>query len=202
MSGKLYRNEEAHDRVRSASIVKVAIAAHHLKSPRSSAQYSTIRVMITQSDNTAAYTLFDSVGPQVIRDLSRWDTRAIYSPWWGHTLVTAAGQAKYLSALADGKVLPKQGTRMLLGLMRHAEPEQRWGLAEGVQGKGRSSVPVKNGWYAWEDLGTTSINCLALLPFDGDSERLAVAVTTSYASDRGLGYGRTTCRLIGEALAE
>lgn len=198
-TGKLYRNDQAHERVRSASIVKVAIASYYLQPGGPNADYSTLAAMITQSDNASAYALFDGVGEKVIGQLAKWDTRVQYSPWWGHTKVTAAGQAKFLAALADGDVLPARPTRMLLALMRHVDSSQRWGLSEAVPGRGNRGVPVKNGWYAWGDLGTSSINCLALLPLDGQEERIAVAVTTSFPSSLGLGYGRATCRQVGKA---
>lgn len=199
-SGLMRRNKDALTRVRSASIVKVAIAAYYLqpRGPRTSA--ANLRALITRSDDVLAYELYDPFGPEIIADLAKFDTSVQYSRWWGHTGVTARGQARYLAALADGDVLPGKGTRTLLGLLRDVVPDQRWGLAEAVASPASEVVPVKNGWFPWSDLGVSSVNCLALLPFRGDSERLAVAVTTSFDSSRPLAYGERTCAMVGRAL--
>lgn len=200
-TARTWTNEEADTVKRSASIVKVAMAAYMLEKSDievSPALWEKLRLLITESNDVLMYELFNPRSREVIDYLRNYDHRVQYSSVWGWTGVTARGQARFLAALASDSGMERSYSEELIGLKRNVVPAQRWGWSDAFPAEVAEQLPVKNGWFVWNN-GTATINCLALLPYHGQEERLAAAILTSYPARLGLDYGRNTCRQVAAA---
>lgn len=181
--------------IRSASVIKVAIAVMVLGRGRAltSDQRSDLTSMIEESDNDAATRLWSLGGAgsgltALARRLGMPGTRPDPGGSWGFTATTAHDLAVLGDAIAEGRALDPAGTATLLGLMRHVDPDQAWGIADAVQ----DGVPaVKNGWYPDDDPPQWRVHCLGLV---GAPPREVLTVMTAYPESLGQGYGERTCR--------
>lgn len=147
-----------------ASIVKVQIMGALLRQaeltgkPLSPSQRALMTTMIENSDNTAATTLWDSVGgPAAIGrfDRSIGMRQTVPStlrfipgtqlPGWGLTTTSALDQITLMSKFAYPNMVFNDADREYgLSLMRHIEADQAWGITGGVPAG--TTVALKNGW--------------------------------------------------------
>jgi hypothetical protein len=197
----LYASAGANSQVGTASVVKVPIAmalmrlvaAQHRGLTASEA--SLLHLMITQSDNNAATTLWNEVGGStavvgLMRSLGA--TNTVANPGspeaWAFTRSTSHDMATVLAQLAEG-VLGPSATATILNEMHQVIPSQTWGIDAALPGSA-----VKNGWYP--DPGDWRINCLGIIA----GTRYALAIMTQYPSGLGKGYGEITCQQIAADL--
>ncbi len=139
-----------------ASVIKVTILAALLRKAQqqhrrlTTAETKTAWLMITQSDNDAANTLWFDVGlpfMQHFLDLARMrQTKLNFH--WGLTLITAHDELTLLSLISSpNKVLTKTSRIYARYLMAHVTAGQRWGVPAGAP-RG-VLVHVKNGWLPY-----------------------------------------------------
>ncbi|MGO8684306.1 MAG: serine hydrolase [Thermoleophilia bacterium] len=127
-------------RVHTASIVKVDILAtlllqHQAAGTSLSAdERETATEMIENSNNDAATALWDEVGKaagvtKANRVLGLRETTLGEDGYWGLTSTTVSDQLKLLGELLSSSSPLSLASRTYeLGLMRHIEPEQDWGV--------------------------------------------------------------------------
>jgi hypothetical protein len=147
----------------SASVVKVTILATLLWDAKKHDRYLTTtettlaKAMITQSDNTAASTLWKQLGPTKIKGFlaaaGMTQTVPGTGTYWGLTQITVTDEQKLLKLLtAANSVLSDNSRAYVLKLMGLVVASQRWGTPYGAPST--VSVHVKNGWlqratYGW-----------------------------------------------------
>lgn len=176
-TGRVYADGSADHLFRSASVVKTLIAARLILLGKLSGRNRALaRLMITESDNAAASTLYPKAGgdrlvPKLahhygVRKLGR-ATRTTGAMRWGTTKLTARGTAKLYAAIRhDPRVWPWL-SRTMHAYHRHSstgEPNA-WGLVAASP-----HAAVKNGWVL--DGDRAQINSTGFV----DHDRFAVAI--------------------------
>ena len=168
----------------SALLFKVGGPAHLTKTQRHLAW-----LMITESDNDAATTLWDEVG---MRHMQAFLNRAgmrhtILNDAWGLTLLTAHDEMTLLRVLTTpGKVLSAKSRGYVLWLMAHVVSYERWGVSAGAPSD--VTVHLKNGWLPYPTASDWHINSIGA--FTGDHIGYQIVVLTS--GNPGESYGIQT----------
>lgn len=182
-----------------ASVIKVTIISALLlkkggPSKLTSKQRHLARLMITQSDDDAATTLWNDVGgvPGMQVFLTKaglTHTELSYS--WGLTLLTAQDELKLLDLLVNpGKVLSSASREYVLWLMRHVVSAQRWGVPDGAPKD--VTVHVKNGWLPYPDTkyDTDDWHINSIGAFTGHKISYEIVILTD--GEQSEGYGIDT----------
>ncbi len=180
-----------------ASVVKVEILATLLDQfedqghPLSTREASLATRMIDQSDNTATDALWTEAGGEGgVASFGRILGLAATIPGsglrWGYTKTTAADQVTLLKALVLQESLLQAASRnYALGLMRHVDKDEAWGISAGV-GRG-VEVALKNGWLPVDE-DNWQVNSIGWV--NGQDRNYVVAILTD--SDPTEGYGIQT----------
>jgi hypothetical protein len=159
--------------------------------PLRSADMDLLRPMITRSDNATATRIRDMVGNWRLRRLAkragmtRFRTAAI----WGHSLIDAAGQARFFERI-DLFVVERHRERAL-ELLESIVPSQRWGIGR-VQPEGWK-LYFKGGWGS----GSGAVDHQVALLRRGE-HRVSVAIMTT--SNGNHSYGKETLRGVAKRL--
>jgi beta-lactamase class A len=180
----------------SASVVKVTILGTLLREAETqhrqltSSEVRLARLMITQSDNSAASALWAHVGRGRLRYfLSRAgmkQTQLGPGGYWGLTQITAHDELLLLNLLMyPNTVLDAASRAFALNLMAQVIPSQRWGVPAGAPAD--LTVHVKNGWLPLATHGWRihSIGC-----FTGHQRGYSIVVLTE--DNPTMAYGITT----------
>jgi Beta-lactamase enzyme family len=168
----------------SASVIKVTILSAllykiggvgHLTTAQRNLAYS----MITQSNNSAATTLWNEVGMSAMQNyLNRQGMHStVLSSIWGLTQITALDELSQLNALSYPSILGPYARAYVLSLMAQVTSSQRWGVSAGV-GAG-VTVHIKNGWLAHPSSTDWIINSLGV--FTGSDINYDMAILTTGA---------------------
>jgi hypothetical protein len=169
----------------SASVVKVTIISAllykiggmaHLTTAQRSLAYS----MITQSNNSAATTLWNEVGMSAMQNfLNRAGMHStVLSSAWGLTRITAPDELTQLRALSYPSLLGPYARAYILSLMAQVISSQRWGVSAAV-GPG-VTVHIKNGWLNYPTSYDWNINSLGV--FTGTNINYQMAVLNAPAA--------------------
>jgi beta-lactamase class A len=183
----LYRPGIAED---TASIMKVDILATLLAQAQADdttlnpGQQDLAQEMIEQSNDDDAQDLWDSEGGATA--VSAYDTAAGLTGttpdeagYWGLSTTTAADQVTLLKSIAYVNDLLSSTSRAYeLGLMTDVDPDQAWGVSEGVPPG--VTVAIKDGWLPL-DAGGWQINSIGYV--NGDGRDYLIAVLTSDATE-------------------
>jgi Beta-lactamase enzyme family len=182
-----------------ASVVKVTIlSALLLKTGGrlTGAQQNLASAMITQSNNSAATTLFDEVG---MTSMQYFLNRAgmhqtILSSAWGLTQITPEDELTQLRVLAaPGTLLSNSARAYVLGLMAKVTASQRWGVS--FDAPANVTVHIKNGWLPYPFSSDWRINSLGV--FIGTNINYQVAILTAPAADgQSESYGIATVQAV------
>jgi hypothetical protein len=180
----------------SASVVKVTILGTLLREAETqhrqltSSEVRLARLMITQSDNSAASALWAHVGRGRLRYfLSRAgmkQTQLGPGGYWGLTQITAHDELLLMNLLMyPNTVLDAASRAFALNLMAQVIPSQRWGVPAGAPTD--LTVHVKNGWLPLATHGWRihSIGC-----FTGHQKGYSIVVLTE--DNPTMAYGITT----------
>jgi hypothetical protein len=153
----------------------------------------TVTAMIENSDNGAAETTFWDVGGRdALVDLERplglstTTTVPGSDDYWGLTTTSAAQQLVLLRNLVDAdSPIDAAGRAFALGLMRHVEADQTWGVPS-VAAEGTSPA-VKNGWLSVTDDGDLwAVNSIGIVTVDGHTVLVAVMTQHDDSLDDGI----------------
>ena len=187
-----------------ASVIKVTILSALLLKLQdehrqlSAAQRHLAWLMITQSDNAAANTLWYEVGyhdMQVFLDRAGMRQTRL-SPYWGLTQITPHDEMIQLSLLSTRNKLLTRASRVYVRhLMANVISWQRWGVAAGAP---RSVVAhIKNGWlpyppphFPWE------INSLGIFTYRQWVYRIAMLTFRNPT----MAYGVSTIQRAAEVI--
>jgi Beta-lactamase enzyme family len=187
----------------SASVVKAAILGALLR--KAEAQHRSLTahekslasLMITQSDNTAATTLWNDVGRyrlQRFLDLAGMSQTVLGpSGYWGMTQITARDESLLLWLLLDpNSILTTANRHYELDLMAHVIASQRFGVPAGAPAG--FTVHVKNGWAPLPEAAdpwyVNSIGCFT--KGDGTKDYSIVVLTHQPAAHPAMSYGVAT----------
>ncbi|QKW23890.1 serine hydrolase [Kitasatospora sp. NA04385] len=175
-----------------ASIVKVDILAALLlqnDGVLSSTQKAAAALMIEQSDNTAATTLFEAVGGASGLDAANaafglTGTVAGTDGFWGLTETTAADQARLLRVVfTEDSPLGPSSRAYLAKLMGLVADDQDWGVSAADQG---GAVQLKNGWLPRDSTGLWVVNSIGRIEYGGRSLLVSVLSDGSASEEAGI----------------
>ena len=188
---------EGFTKVPAASVIKVMFMAAYLRQGEvrdrdlDEADKDLLGPMIKRSDNAAATTIADDLGPEPINRLAKKAEmkRFSYTRPWGASTVTASDQAKFMWNL--DRYIPERHEGYARYLLSHVTSSQRWGI--GKIGHPNWKKFFKGGWGS----GTGAV-CHQVAFIERDDLRIAVAVmiTDSPSHD----YGKKTLRGVFERL--
>jgi len=183
------------DSVVTASIVKADILAALLWQAQqagqelTTAQKAAATLMIEQSDNTSAGTLFEAVGGADGLDESNQafgmtETTAGTDGYWGLTSTTAADQLRLLQVIfgADS-VLDADSKSYLQGLMGKISTDQDWGVSAADED---GAYTLKNGWLPRSGSGLWVVNSIGEVTHDGREVLVAVLSDDSTTQEKGI----------------
>lgn len=195
-NGRLYGHRTTRT-VPGASVMKAMFMVAYLNHPSVRGRtlgrrdMDLLRPMITRSDNATATTIRNFVGNWRLRRLAkragmtRFRTAAI----WGHSLIDAAGQARFFERI-DHFVVERHRERAL-ALLEAIVPSQRWGVGQ-VQPDGWK-LHFKGGWGS----GSGAVDHQVALLRRGE-HRVALAIMTT--SNGSHSYGKETLRGLAKRL--
>jgi hypothetical protein len=159
----------------------------------SDAEIDMLTAMIEHSDNEAADDTFSDIGGrdavldlEPVLGLSPTKTVPGSGYYWGLTRTSAVQQLHLLHNLVAASSPLSAGSRAFaLGLLRHVETDQRWGVP--VVADPGSTVAVKNGWLAVDDddydesLGSWAVNSAGVVTVRG--HQLLIVVMSQHNAD-------------------
>ena len=193
-----------------ASVVKVDILATLLLQARqgghqiSAADEGLADIMITQSDNDAASTLWSEIGDAdglsaANRMFGLTSTDPGEDGYWGLTTTTAADQVKLLDAIAspNGPLGTENAT--LLDLMGQVVSDQDWGVSAAAR-TGETTI-LKNGWLSLDsDDGLWAVNSIGRITGNGTDVTIAVLSHGSDDLDDGIALVQRVAELTRDQL--
>jgi hypothetical protein len=185
-----------------ASLIKSWIAADFLRrsdGEPSDARMDQLRVMIRDSDNEAAESLYNAVGRQksierLIDICQLEDSEPSSSGGWSRTMVSPADIARLGACIADGRAAGPEWTDWLLDEMRAVRGTGDFGVRKAFPASQQKTIAIKNGWVDRQAEQEIHVSCLAI----GDG--WAIGVMTRYEINRGYEYGEKICEQVGEQL--
>ncbi len=189
-----------------ASIVKADILAALLWQRQqagrelTTAERAAAALMIEQSDNTAADTLYTAVGEAAGLDAANLTfgltgTTAGADGHWGLTETTAADQLRLLQVVfSSDSPLDDQRQAYLQSLMGQVATDQDWGVSAADQD---GAYTLKNGWLPRSATGLWVVNSIGRVTHDG--RELLVAVLSEGSADQQSGID--TVQELAEAAA-
>ena len=193
-----------------ASVVKVDILATLLLQDRqvghqiSTADEGLADIMITQSDNDAASTLWSEIGDAdglsaANRTFGLTSTDPGEDGYWGLTTTTAADQVKLLDAIASPSGPLGTANATLLGLMGQVVSDQDWGVSAAAR-TGETTI-LKNGWLSLDsDDGLWAVNSIGRITGNGTDVTIAVLSHGSDDLDDGIALVQRVAELTRDQL--
>jgi hypothetical protein len=203
----LYRPGVAED---TASIMKVDILATMLAQAQAhdtglnSGQQELAQEMIEESDDNDAQDLWDAEGGATAvsafnASAGLTETTPDAAGYWGLSTTTAADQLTLLKAVAFPNGLLTDDSRQYeLGLMTHVDPDQAWGISNGVAPG--ATVAIKDGWLPL-DSGGWQINSIGYVYGDGRNYLIAVLTNGDATESQGIDTIEGLSALVWQGLA-
>jgi hypothetical protein len=188
-----------------ASLIKAWIGADFLRRSQersetpSDGRMQQLSVMIRDSDNNAAESLFDAVGrtdsiKRLIGMCKLRDSSPSSAGGWSRTMLSPADIARMGSCIADGRAAGPKWTRWLLNEMRNVRGTGDFGMRKAFPADVQKTIAIKNGWIDRQAEQEYHVSCLAI----GDG--WVIGVMARYAINRGYTYGANICQQVGEQL--
>jgi hypothetical protein len=180
-----------------ASVMKVTILSALLMkvggpSHLTAAQKSLATLMITQSNNSAAQTLWNEEGIPAVQTFL---TKAGMSETqingaWGLTLITAHDELRLLQVLTNSTVLSSASRGYVLTLMSEVISSQRWGISSGAPAV--EKLHIKNGWLNYPGAGDWNINSIGTFTGPRNYQIVVLSAPSSLAAGQSETYGIDT----------
>lgn len=189
-----------------ASIVKLDILCTLLYQAQlgnhspSDSELSLTTTMIENSNNDAAQRLFEDEGgaPAITaanKVFGLTDTaveknsldEAGYS--WGDTTTTVLDQLQLLrQVFTADSVLTPANRSYIKSLMKHVEPDQRWGISAAADdpSPSGSDYMLKNGWLPRRGTGLWEINSIGEVQYQGQQYLVAVLSNSNKTMESGI----------------
>jgi beta-lactamase class A len=185
------------DHFYAASVMKVTILSALLMkvggpSHLTAAQKSLAVLMITQSDNAAAQTLWEEEGiPAVQKFLDKAGMgETEVNDAWGLTLITAHDELRLLQVLTNSTVLSSASRGYVLTLMSEVIASERWGISAGAPSA--EKLHIKNGWLNYPGVGDWNINSIGTFTGPNNYEIVVLSAPSSLAGGQSEDYGIDT----------
>ncbi|GAA4692752.1 serine hydrolase [Phytohabitans rumicis] len=202
-TGKIYGSSNMASTSTTASLIKAWIGADYLRRAAengqkpSAARMQQLRIMIRDSDNAAASSLWQVVGGaasvnRLIKICKLTDSKA--SSNWSNTRLSARDTARMGACIADGRAAGKQWTNYLLNEMQEVRGVGDFGVRKAFPTKVAQTIAIKNGWVTRSATNEWNVNCLAI----GDG--WTIGVMTRYPANLGYTYGANICKSVGQQL--
>ncbi|MFJ2831065.1 serine hydrolase [Streptomyces sp. NPDC087263] len=179
-----------------ASIVKVDILATLLLQAQdadrqlTATEKANATLMIENSDNTAATTLWNEIGQadglnSANKSFGLTGTAGGDGALWGLTQTTAADQLTLLQQVFgdDEAKLSEASRTYMQGLMSEIAVDQHWGVSAAADG---SDWALKNGWLARSTTGLWDINSIGRVTVDGHDYLVAVLSNGTTTKTKGI----------------
>lgn len=203
-TGKVYGSSNMASTNTTASLIKAWIGADYLRRSAeqgqtpSDARMQQLRIMIRDSDNNAAQSLWQAVGGsasigRLIKTCKLTDSSA-YRNLWSNTRLSARDTARMGACIADGRAAGKKWTKWLLAEMRAVRGTGDFGIRKAFPASAAKTIAVKNGWVTRDALGEWHVNCLAI------GNGWTIGVMTRYSASLGYTYGAKICESVGKQL--
>jgi hypothetical protein len=188
-----------------ASLIKSWIAADYLRRAAedgetpSNSRMEQLRVMIRDSDNEAAESLYNEVGRvgsiERLLDICKLkDSEPSSSGGWSRTLLSPADITRLGACIADGRAAGPKWTDWLLKEMRAVRGTGDFGVRKAFPASEQKTIAIKNGWVDRQAENEYHVSCLAI----GDG--WAIGVMARYEINKGYPYGADICEQVGEQL--
>lgn len=185
------------DHFYAASVMKVTILSALLMkvggpSHLTAAQKNLAVLMITQSDNAAAQTLWEEEGiPAVQKFLDKAGmSETEVNDAWGLTLITAHDELRLLQVLTDSTVLNSASRGYVLTLMSEVIASERWGISAGAPSA--EKLHIKNGWLNYPGVGDWNINSIGTFTGPNNYQIVVLSAPSSEANGQSETYGIDT----------
>jgi hypothetical protein len=186
-----------------ASLIKAWIGADYLRMAAeaeqtpSDSRMQQVRVMIRDSDNVAASSLWDVVGgiastKRLIQICGLTDSKANSN--WSNTRLSPRDITRMGACIADGRAAGPTWTSYLLKEMRAVRGVGNFGIRKAFPAAVAKTIAIKNGWVTRDALGQWHVNCLAI----GDS--WTMGVMTQYPARLGYEHGAAICKSVATQL--
>jgi hypothetical protein len=186
-----------------ATIISALIYKKHGVSHLTSAQRALAWLMITQSDNDAATSLWYEVGLSGLkRFLAAAGMRHTVLDYdaWGLSQITAQDELKLLQVLTTkGAVLNSASRGYVLWLMTQVIPSQRWGVPAGAPSGVK--VSVKNGWLPDPDTGLWHVNSIGAFRGTHIGYQIVILTSGNPSWDYGIDTIEAAARVINSEIA-
>jgi hypothetical protein len=186
-----------------ATIISALIYKKHGVSHLTSAQRALAWLMITQSDNDAATSLWFEVGLSSLkRFLAAAGMRHTVLDYdaWGLSQLTAQDELKLLQVLTTrGPVLNSASRGYILWLMTQVIPSQRWGVPAGAPSDVK--VSVKNGWLPDPDTGLWHVNSIGAFRGTHIGYQIVILTSGNPSWDYGIDTIEAAARVINSEIA-
>lgn len=203
-TGKVYGSSNMTETNTTASLIKSWIGADYLRRAAESGQtpnetrMQQLRIMIRDSDNQAAQSLWVAVGGsasigRLIKTCKLTDSGG-YKNLWSNTRLSARDTARLGVCIADGRAAGPKWTKWLLSEMRAVRGVGDFGIRKAFPASTQKNIAIKNGWVTRDALGEWHVNCLAI----GDG--WTMGVMTRYSASLGYTYGAKICEDVARQL--
>jgi hypothetical protein len=147
----------------SASVVKAMLLVQYLRTHQtvSSSMRATLTLMITQSNNAAAFRVFSIVGANGLRSLAHVAGMTRFVPGGNvlYSRIAAADQARFFFRMDT--YIPAAQRAFARYLLSHVVPRQSWGISRVARPGWR--VYFKGGWFGAATDPFTLVNQIARL---------------------------------------
>jgi hypothetical protein len=204
-TGKTYGSANMGQTSTTASLIKAWIAADFLRRSAESGQtpsdarMAQVSVMIRDSDNTAAESLYNALGrsasiKRLLAICKLADSSASTDGGWSRTRLSARDTARMGMCIADGRAAGAKWTRWLLNEMRQVRGEGNFGIRKAFPVEVQKTIAIKNGWIDRTAEQEYHVSCLAI----GDG--WTVGVMTRYRIGLGYSHGAEICESVGRQL--
>ncbi|MFC7549119.1 serine hydrolase [Plantactinospora sp. GCM10030261] len=203
-TGKISGSANMAETNTTASLIKSWIAADFLRrsaeqgTTPSSTRMEQVRVMIRDSDNDAAQSLWKVVGQsksigRLIHICKLTDSSA-YKNLWSNTRLSPRDITRLGACIADGRAAGPKWTNHLLKEMRAVRGVGTFGIRKAFPAEEQPSIAIKNGWVDRQATQEYHVSCLAI----GDG--WTVGVMARYPIRLDYTHGAKICESVGEQL--
>jgi hypothetical protein len=204
-TGESYGSENMTETSTTASLIKSWIGADYLrglagagKQP-TDAQLQQVRVMIRDSDNNAAESLYNKIGraasiKRLISTCKLTDSSVAKDGGWSRTKLSPRDITRMAACIADGRAAGPTWTKWLLDEMRAVRGVGDFGIRKAFPASVQKTIAIKNGWVDRQAEQEYHVSCLAI----GDG--WTMGVMTKYPINLGYTYGAKICQQVAEQL--
>ncbi|MGW4464691.1 serine hydrolase [Micromonospora sp. NPDC004704] len=204
-TGEISGSENMTETSTTASLIKSWIGADFLRRSAEAgkeptdAQLQRVRVMIRDSDNNAAESLYNTVGraasiQRLISTCKLTDSSVSKDGGWSRTQLSPRDITRLAACIGDGRAAGPTWTKWLLDEMRAVRGVGDFGIRKAFPAAVQKTIAIKNGWVDRQAEQEYHVSCLAI----GDG--WTMGVMTKYPINLGYTYGAKICQQVAEQL--